>query len=174
MPSSGQEWADDVLQILKTHNISIVATVPDAGLSRLLELCRADPCLRVVTLSSEQEGIGMGLGAWLGHGRLLLCMQSSGTGNCINALALPAVTQTPCLMLITMRGESGETNPWQVPMGRAVRPVLDAMNVNCMEAKTADQVKSLLDQAAKLAFHERQAVALLIHQSVLGVKRFDE
>ena len=131
MRASAQNWPDQVFRLVKDHNISTVATVPDAGLARLLELCRADACIRVITLSSEEEGIGLGLGTWLGHGRLLLCMQSSGTGNCINALALPAVTQSPCLMLVTMRGEADETNPWQVPMGRAARPVLQAMNVAC-------------------------------------------
>ena len=115
-------------------------------------------------------------GVWIDrvHGRLLLCMQSSGTGNCINALALPAATGTPCLMLVTMRGEAGETNPWQVPMGRAVRPVLEAMKVACFEARTSDQVGVLFEQAATLAFGEGRAAAVLIEQGVLGVKRFNE
>jgi sulfopyruvate decarboxylase alpha subunit len=174
MCASVEGWPDHVFQLLKDHGISTVATVPDAGLTKLLELCRADAGVRVVTLSSEEEGIGLGLGIWLGHGRLLLCIQSSGTGNCINALALPAATGTPCLMLVTMRGEAGETNPWQVPMGRAVRPVLEAMKVACFEAKTDDQVGVLFEQAATLAFGEGRAAAVLIEQGVLGVKRFNQ
>jgi len=174
MCASAQSWSDHVFQLLKDHDISTVATVPDAGLTGLLELCRADAGVRVVTLSSEEEGIGLGLGTWLGHGRLLVCMQSSGAGNCVNALALPAATRTPCLMLVTMRGGVDETNPWQVPMGRAVRPVLEAMNVACFEAGQADQVAVLFEQAATLAFGEGRAAAVLIGQSVLGVKRFNE
>ena len=88
MRASAAGWPDHVFQLLKDHGISTVATVPDARLTKLLELFRADAGVRVVTLSSEEEGIGLGLGTWLGHVRLLLCVQSSGTGNCINALAL--------------------------------------------------------------------------------------
>jgi sulfopyruvate decarboxylase alpha subunit len=173
MNASVDHWSDRVFKLLKGHGISLVATVPDAGLTKLLDLCRADAGVRVITLSSEEEGVGLSVGAWLGHGRALLCMQSSGVGNCINALALPAATGAPCLMLVTMRGEADETNPWQVPMGRAVRSVLAAMNVALFEADTARQVGMCFDQAAHLVFGEGRAAAVLIRQSVLGVKRFD-
>lgn len=167
-------WSTRVYDLIKSSGISLVTTVPDAGLTTLLNLCSDDDSVHVVTLSTEEEGVGMAYGAWLGGTRSLLCLQSSGTGNCINALALPAATGTPCLMLVTMRGEAGETNPWQVPMGRAVRPVLEAMKVACFEAKTDDQVGVLFEQAATLAFGEGRAAAVLIEQGVLGVKRFNQ
>ena len=166
------EWPQDVFRVLKDKGIATVATIPDAGLTELLKLCAGDETVRLVTLSTEEEGIGLGLGVWLGGGRALVCMQSSGAGNCINALALPAATATPCLMLVTMRGQQGEGNPWQVPMGRGVRPAFEAMGVSCLEAQSADQVAPLFERAADLAFGEGRAVALLIAQSVLGIKRF--
>ncbi len=106
------DWSSDVLALLKTHEIATIATVPDGGLTDLLVACEADPDIRVVTLSSEQEGVALVFGLGLGGERGALFMQSSGTGNCINALSLPAATKTPCLMLVTMRGEDGERNPW--------------------------------------------------------------
>ncbi len=57
-------------------------------------------------------------GAWLGGVRGVLLMQSSGVGNCVNLLSLVQECRFPLLMIVTMRGEWGETNPWQVPMGR--------------------------------------------------------
>ncbi len=93
--------------------------VPDAGHKRLIELCQADARMRSVVLSTEEEGIGLAAGAWLGGQRSVLLMQSSGVGNIINALAMVRECRFPLLVLVTMRGENGEFNPWQVPMGQA-------------------------------------------------------
>jgi len=155
-------------------NISMIVTVPDAGLTKLLNLCDDDGAIHLVTLSTEEEGIGVGYGAWLGGRRSLLCMQSSGTGNCINALALPAYHETPCLMLVTMRGQEGEGNPAQFPMGRAVVPVFEAMGVTCMEAQSAGEVAPLFEKAATLAFKAGKSVAVLISQQVIGAKAFSK
>ena len=167
------DWSAEVYGHLKHWDVGTVATVPDAGLSGLLRLCGADPGMRVITLTSEEEGIGIGVGHWLGGGRAVLLMQSSGAGNCINALGLPSVMEAPCLMLVTMRGQERESNPWQVPMGRAVRPVFEAMGVSCFEAAAADQVGPLFARAARLAFESRRAAAVLVSQRVIGFKEFE-
>jgi sulfopyruvate decarboxylase alpha subunit len=166
------DWSSNVYSLLKEQNITTIATVPDAGLTRLLDMAKADDAVRVVTLSTEEEGIGIVHGAWLGGERALLCMQSSGAGNCVNALALPAFHQTPCLMLITMRGQEGEGNPAQLPMGRGVRPVYEAMGVTCLEATTAQEVGEHFEKAAGLAYGEGRAVAVLVSQQVIGAKAF--
>lgn len=172
--STADDWPVALFQLVQQKQISQIANVPDAGLTRFLDLCRGDAARRVVTLSTEEEGIGLCLGAWLGGQRALLAMQSSGVGNCINALALPADTRTPCLMLVTMRGQEGEGNPWQVPMGRATRLVLEAMGVTCFEAEMAPAVGELFAKATDLAFGEGRAVAVLVAQKVIGVKRFEQ
>ncbi|MGI9385026.1 MAG: thiamine pyrophosphate-binding protein [Methyloligellaceae bacterium] len=167
------DWSADVFRILKDWSVDVVATVPDAGLSGLLALSSADPGMRVVTLTTEEEGIGLAVGHWLGGRRALLAMQSSGAGNCINGLGLPAIMAAPCLMLITMRGQERESNPWQVPMGRAVRPTFEAMGVSCFEAMEAEQVGPLFAGAAELAFEARKAAAVLVSQRVIGFKAFE-
>ena len=95
--------------------------VPDAGHSRLIRSFEADPETRVVTLTTEEEGVAMLAGAWLGGQRGVLLLQSSGVGNCINMLSLPAICHMPLLMLVTMRGDWGEFNPWQIPMGQGTQ-----------------------------------------------------
>ena len=167
-------WSSQVYDLIRQADISLITTVPDAGLTTLLGLCGEDEGMRVVTLSTEEEGVGMAYGAWLGGTRSLLCLQSSGTGNCINALALPAFTKSPCLMLVTMRGQEGEGNPAQFPMGRAVKDVFEAMGVVCLEAMTKDEVMSCFNTALDAAFHEGKAVAVLIAQHVNGVKSFSK
>ncbi|MBY9045521.1 phosphonopyruvate decarboxylase, partial [Pseudomonas fluorescens] len=90
--------------------------VPDAGHSQLIRMFSADRDVTTNVLTTEEEGIAIAAGAWLGGQRSVLLMQSSGVGNCINMLSLSAIGRFPLLMLVTMRGEWAEFNPWQVPM----------------------------------------------------------
>ena len=167
-------WPDQVYNTLKAAGVRQVAYVPDAGHKRLIERCLADKELDTVVLSTEEEGIGLTAGAWLGGVRGALLMQSSGVGNCINALGMTRECRFPLLMLVTMRGQFGEFNPWQVPMGRATPGVLSAMGVVVHEANTAEEIAPTVDAAARLAFGSYQAVAVLIAQGVIGIKSFQE
>ena len=167
-------WPDQVYGTLKDAGVRQVGYVPDAGHKRLIELCLADRELRSVVLSTEEEGIGLAAGAWLGGVRATLLMQSSGVGNCINALGMTRECRFPLLMLVTMRGQVGEFNPWQVPMGQAVPAVLAAMGVVVHEADAPEAIAPTVDAAARLAFGSYQSVAVLISQAVIGIKSFQE
>jgi sulfopyruvate decarboxylase alpha subunit len=168
------DWPDRLYWTLKEAGVRQVGYVPDAGHQRLIELCLADKEIRAVVLSTEEEGIGLAAGAWLGGARSALLMQSSGVGNCINALGMTRECRFPLLMLITMRGQAGEFNPWQVPMGQATPSVLAAMGVVVHEANAPEAIAPAVDAAARLAFGSYQAVAVLISQAVIGIKSFQE
>lgn len=168
------DWSADVFREIKARDVKTVCTVPDGGLIRLLNMVEADAGMRLVTLSTEEEGIGVATGQWLGGTRAMIAMQSSGVGNCINALGLPTTFRAPCLMLITMRGQWGEFNPWQVPMGQAVRPVLEAVGVKCFPVDKAAEVGEVFAAAADLAFHGQFSAAVLISQRIIGAKGFGQ
>jgi sulfopyruvate decarboxylase alpha subunit len=172
--SRGADWANAVFDILSDLDVRQVAIVPDAGHSRLIRLCEDDPRKRVVTLTTEEEGVALLSGAWLGGEKGVLLLQSSGVGNCINMLSLMQTCQLPLLMLVTMRGEWGEFNPWQVPMGQGTQPALEAMGVIVQRADEANLVAPAVRGAANLAFNTSRPVAVLIGQSVLGAKNFKE
>jgi sulfopyruvate decarboxylase alpha subunit len=174
MSVGAQAWPDDVFHTLKEAGVGVVGYVPDAGHKRLIELCQGEPAMRAVVLSTEEEGIGLAAGAWLGGRRSVLLMQSSGVGNCINALGMVRECRFPLLMLVTMRGEFGEFNPWQVPMGQATPAVLASMDVVVHPARAAGEVAPAVNAAARLAFGSYQAVAILISQGVIGIKSFQE
>jgi sulfopyruvate decarboxylase alpha subunit len=167
-------WPEAIYKTLKDARVRQVGYVPDAGHKRLIELCLADKEVRAVVLSTEEEGIGLAAGAWLGGMRGALLMQSSGVGNCINHLGTVRECRFPLLMLVTMRGQKGEFNPWQVPMGQATPTVLEAMGVVVHEANTAEEIAPTVDAAARLAFGSYQAVAVLISQAVIGIKSFQD
>ena len=172
--SRPQDWLQAVFAILTELDVRQVAIVPDAGHSRLIRLCEADPKKRVVTLTTEEEGVALLAGAWLGGEKGVLLIQCSGVGNCINMLSLMQTCQLPLLMLVTMRGDWGEFNPWQVPMGQGTEPALEAMGVIVRRADEPHLVAPAVLGAANLAFNTSRAVAVLIGQSVLGAKNFNE
>lgn len=155
---------------LKSADVRHVSYVPDAGHAMLIEKSIADPDVTTTMLTTEEEGIAIATGAWLGGVRSAVLMQSSGVGNCINMLSLPVQTRTPLLMIVTMRGEWGEFNPWQVPMGQATQAALEAIGVQTSRADTADDAIAAVGQAATMAYEADQQVAVLIGQKLLGKK----
>lgn len=166
----GPSWPEAVFERLRKVDVRHVGYVPDAGHSRLIELAIADPETTTTMLTTEEEGVAVATGAWLGGMRSVLLMQSSGVGNCINMLSLPVQTRTPLLMLVTMRGEWGEFNPWQVPMSRATAASLEAIGVGVVRAETGDDVVAAVTQGAAMAYEADQQVAVLIGQRLLGEK----
>ena len=165
-------WQADVFAALKAANITQLAYVPDAGHAHLIEAAHADPAMHAVVLTTEEEGIALAAGAWLGGQRACLLMQSSGVGNCINMLSLPVNCRMPFLTLVTMRGEWGEFNPWQVPMGTATPTVLTATGVHVRRADRADEAAETVAAAASLAFDSMVPVAVLFSQRLIGTKVF--
>ncbi len=165
-------WPDALHGVLTAHEVRQVAYVPDAGHSRLIEMCEADPAMAMVSLTTEEEGIGVAAGAWLGGQRAALLMQSSGVGNCVNMLAMARVCRFPLLILVTMRGQWGEFNPWQVPMGQSCAAVLRLAGAVVYEADDADRLADSAEAAARSAFLGPGTAALLIGQQVVGAKTF--
>jgi sulfopyruvate decarboxylase alpha subunit len=158
--------------LLREAGVRQVAVVPDAGHIRLIQLCEKDRSMRVVRLTTEEEGVALLAGAWLGGEKGVLLMQSSGVGNCVNMLTLPIACQFPLLMLVTMRGDHGEFNPAQIPMGNATQAVLEAMGVIVKRADRPGDVTEMASSALRLAFNTYRPVALLIGQRVQGAKDF--
>jgi sulfopyruvate decarboxylase alpha subunit len=174
MTTKTRHWSEDVFAEMKARDIQSVCTIPDGGLTQLLNMVVADKDMRLVTLSTEEEGIGVATGQWLGGKRSMIAMQSSGVGNCINALGIPVTMRAPCLILVTMRGQWGEFNPWQVPMGQATRTVLEAVGVRCFPVEHASEIGETFAAAADIAFHGRLSAAVLVSQRVIGAKGFGQ
>ncbi len=174
--SSAQQidWHRDIFDVLRAQNISLIAHVPDAGHTPLIKLCEQNNEMEVVTLTSEEEGVGLVCGAWAGGRKGVLLMQSSGVGNCINAIALPIVCRIPFLTIVSMRGEWGEFIPWQMPMGQGAPGVLEAMDVRLFRADYKHEVGATVEAAGQLAHNTRQSAAVLLSQKMIGAKQFKE
>src|SRR5256885_5821650 len=145
------DWPQEVHRALGKARVRIVGYVPDAGHSRLIELCQGDRKMLSVVLSTEEEGIGLAAGAWLGGEKSVLLMQSSGVGNIVNVLGMTKVCRFPLVIVVTMRGEQGEFNPWQVPMGEGTARVLETMGVAVRQAGEAQAIAPHVHASLKLA-----------------------
>lgn len=167
-------WPDEIYRALVDLAVRQVAYVPDAGHTRLIRLCQDDPAMIDAVLTTEEEGVAQLAGAWLGGQRGVLLMQSSGVGNCINMLALPQNCRLPLLMLVTMRGEWGEFNPWQLPMGQSTADVLAGAGVIVQRLEEAAEASAHVRAAGRMAFEGQVPVAILIAQKMIGAKAFGQ
>ena len=164
------QWPDQLFETIKRGGVRQVGYVPDAGHARLIDRCRADTDIYDVVLTTEEEGIALAAGAWLGGQRAVLLMQSSGLGNCINMLSLARTCRFPLLMLITMRGEWEEFNPWQVPMGSIVDPVLKLCEAEVYRVREPEEVAGIAERAVQQAFGDERIVAVVLSQQLIGRK----
>ena len=165
-------WPQQLYRVLRDNQVLQMSYVPDAGHTALINLFCDDPEVDANVLTTEEEGVAIGVGAWLGGVRSVLLMQSSGVGNCINMLSLPVLTRSPLLMLVTMRGEWNEFNPWQMPMGQATQASLEAIGVTVLRANTAAELVEMTEQAATMAYESDQQIAILISQRLIGKKKW--
>jgi sulfopyruvate decarboxylase alpha subunit len=172
--ASTPAWPEDVYRVFSAAGVRQVGYVPDAGHTRLINLCAADRNMKTVVLTTEEEGVAMIAGAWLGGERGVLLMQSSGVGNCINMLGMIQECRFPLLALVTMRGEWGEFNPWQIPMGQSAARALENAGVIVQHVDDATGIGETVFAASKLAFDSYRAVAVLIGQRVVGFKQWDK
>lgn len=158
-------WAAGVCEGMHAAGVRDVVYVPDNPLSHVLRALEASfPDVRTILATREEEAFGIAAGLYVGGRRPGVMLQSSGLGNSLNALtSLVVPYQIPMLILVSMRGDAGEWNAAQVPMGRAVRPILDAIGIPHVTASDMPQaVSDTVRAAAETAFGTRIAGACLL------------
>lgn len=165
-------WAKHVADVLRRNDIRTFATVPDSIVSRVLEHLWADRQCRVVTVTREEEGVGLLSGAWLAGRRGALLMQNSGLGNCVNVLAsLNVASQIPLVLVMSHRGDLGEFNPAQVPMGQATGRVLDALGIRWIRPSSVAELEAQADGLITLGYTRSLPVAFVLPSELTGGKK---
>lgn len=165
-------WQEAIFTALKRSGVRQVAYVPDAGHSHVIRRAIADPEIEDVVLTTEEEGVALVCGAWLGGQRAVLLLQSSGVGNCVNMFSLLVSGDFPFFALVTMRGEYAEFNPWQGPMGRATPAALELMGIRVLRASAPEEVEDLVSAGLDTAFEAGGKVAVLLGQNLIGRKQW--
>jgi sulfopyruvate decarboxylase TPP-binding subunit len=165
-------WPEDIFAILQRFDVRQVPYVPDAGHSQLIDRVLGTPSMRAIPLTTEEEGVALLAGAWAGGQRGVLLMQSSGVGNCINMFSLLRNCGFGCVILVTMRGEFGEFNPWQVPMGAITEDVLRLAGFLTYRIENPDDVDDIVGAGCDMAFDGNLQVAILLAQRLIGRKQW--
>jgi sulfopyruvate decarboxylase subunit alpha len=162
------EWAIGVARGVHEAGSRDVVYVPDNPLSYVLdEIAERFDEIRLVLATREEEAVGIAAGLYLGGRRPTVMLQSSGLGNSFNALtSLVVPYQIPMLMIVSMRGDAGEWNAAQVPMGRAVRSMLDAIGVPHTSVDAPSSAADTVRLAATTAFATRIAGACLLPRRI--------
>ena len=163
-PSEPPPWACGVCAGLHAAGARHVVYVPDNPTSHVVRVLRDRfPSIALTTATREEEAFGIAAGLYLGGVRPVVMLQSSGLGNSLNALtSLLVPYQIPVLMLVSMRGEQDEWNPAQMPMGRAVRPIFDAIGVLHTTLERAEDVAKAVESVGRRAFESRMPAACLL------------
>jgi len=164
MHSETPAWAVAVCEGVYRARIRDIVYVPDNPLSHVLAAVAAAHCdIRLLLATREEEAFGIAAGLYLGGRKPAVMIQSSGLGNSLNAItSLLIPYQIPVLMIISMRGDAGEWNAAQVPMGRAIRAILDAVGVVRTMIDSTAAAADIVRLAADTAFDTRVAGACLL------------
>ena len=164
-------WAETIVEALKGNQVSLIAFVPDVSIDVVTRLMEDDPFFHVVAATREEEAIGIAAGAYAAGRNAAVFMQSSGFGNCINAIASLCIPcRIPIPMFINLRGELGEFNIAQVPMGRATRPVLDVLGLPYYTLTLDENLDKVVAGALKLCYSSREPLALCLTPLLHGGK----
>lgn len=164
-------WTESIVAALKRHDVRLIAYLPDSIVHRVLSLLEKDTFFEMVPVAREEECVGILAGAYLGGRRGAMFAQNSGLGNSVNALASLAVPwQTPILMFLSQRGELGEFNVSQVGMGRAARPILEALGIPHVTPTHPEEVEGLVSDGIKLAYSTRTSIGFFLPRQLTGGK----
>jgi sulfopyruvate decarboxylase alpha subunit len=165
------DWSTEMAHALTRNDYKVVAYVPDEVTDRLLQLLHEERSMRMVSVTREEEGVAVLSGAFLGGLRGALAMQSSGLGNSINALTSLAIGfQIPLLMIISERGRLDEVNPVQVPLGRAMPKIFEALGIQAFWIDETAEIRRIVDGATALAYSSSLPVALVLPTTLTGGK----
>ncbi len=165
-------WQNQLYEALRRNGVTQFSYVPDAGHRICIDRSIEDKDVHSVALTTEEEGVALACGAHLGGARSVLLMQSSGLGNCVNFMSMVQGGRFPFMTVLSMRGDFGEGNPWQISMGQATIPILKAMGFIVLEITKPEEVAPTVDAASNMVWKSGQAVAVLLTQKLIGAKAF--
>ena len=164
----GPAWAAGVCAGLHAAGSRHVVYVPDNPLSHVVRILHgAFRDVHTMIATREEEAFGIAAGLYLGGARPTVMLQSSGLGNSLNAItSLLLPYQIPVLAIVSMRGDPGEWNDAQVPMGRAVRPICDAIGLPHSTVDTAESTDETVRLVGQTAFGTRQPGVCLLPRRI--------
>ena len=156
------ETEREVIEILKRNKIDVVATLPCEKISALLRFVANERTFCHVGLNREENGVGISAGVYLAGGKPVMIIQSTGLGNSINAITSLTVTYgLPLPIIASWRGVYKEKIEAQVPLGKALPNVLDALELKYTIIENPSEIGSVEEVIQDAFENERPHIALI-------------
>jgi sulfopyruvate decarboxylase subunit alpha len=157
------EAAREALAGLKEAGVDFVAGLPDGWQRNLQELIEADPAVRFVPVCNEGVGFSICAGAWLGGRKVALSMENSGLRVAAEYIARISLgCGVPVVLLLSYRGDLGETEHWGVPHGIVAEPLLKALRIPYHVVQHREDLRAAIKRAFRLAEAQLHPAAVLI------------
>lgn len=153
-----------VVDILKKNRIDLAATLPCDRIKALLPLISRN--IKTIPLTREENGVGICAGVYLGGGRPVMVIQSTGIGNMINALlSLNLTYGIPLPIIASWRGVYKESIEAQLQLGRKMPEILAASGIRFTIIGSFKEIDRL-DEAVKESFNNSHPHVVLVSPAV--------
>jgi sulfopyruvate decarboxylase subunit alpha len=157
-------------EAIKELGINLLLTLPDNMIQGLLKIVNERNEIREVSITREEEGIGVAAGAYLGGIKPAIIMQNSGLGNSINAIkSLLHLYKIPILLIMSHRGTEREKIAAQIPMGKITLELLECINVKTFVIETVENIENL-NKAMIYIKETGESVAVVLECTLWGDK----
>lgn len=165
--SVAAEHAERIVGTLLRSGVEIAASLPDSWLSALIDRIAAEPKIRHVRVTREDDGVGLCAGASLGGKRAVLVCQNAGLLLSANALAGYGLHhQLPFLALCAYRGSYDDRFYYQMYKGAVTEGLLAAIG---LPYHVVDSVEgsAVIEDAMRQAYLVRRPTVVLMRRAAL-------
>jgi sulfopyruvate decarboxylase subunit alpha len=111
------------------------------------------------------EGVGFSVcaGAWLGGRKTALVMENSGLRVASEYIARISLgTGVPVVLLLSYRGDLGDTEHWAVPHRIVAEPLLHALRVPYIVVREVERLRAAIIRAHRLSEAQLHPAAVLV------------
>ncbi len=154
---------EEFSKILRKTGVDFILNLPCEKIKSLISILSEN--FDFLTISREEEGIGISAGLYMAGKRPAMLIQSSGFGNCINALmSLTKCYNLPLLMIISWRGVFGERIEAQKPLGIRLPKLLDVLDINYLifNGNNFDDIENFISEI----FEREEIGAILLKPDI--------
>ncbi len=153
---------------IKKSGIDLLLSVPCAMLKGIIDVVNKIGDIPYISVTREEEGVGIAAGASLGGKTPALLMQNSGLGNSINAIkSLLQLYEIPVIFIMSHRGAEGEKIAAQMPMGQVTIDLLKCIDVGFEIVDSPESIVNI-EKAVRISRETNKPQAILLKRRLWG------
>jgi sulfopyruvate decarboxylase subunit alpha len=153
---------------INSSGIDLILYLPCIMLKNLLELIEEKNEIKHISITREEEGVGIAAGAYLCGKIPALLIQNSGIGNSVNAIkSLLHLFKIPIVFIMSHRGAEGEKISAQIPMGELTPHLLDLLKIEKFVIDSENKINHI-EKAVKLSTSANVSTCILLKKTLWG------